>query len=166
MSSAAIRPETERDRDGIRAIHTAAFAGPAEAGLVDGLRREGVLLHSLVAELGTAMVGHVVFARGWVGQDTPVVTVGPVGVLPDHQRVGVGSAMMRMGIDCCRDDGEAALFLLGDPCYYSRFGFSVAAAAPYVSPYAGPHFQMLELRPGALPPQGTVQFPRAFAQLD
>ncbi len=166
MTSVPIRPEAPPDRDGIWAVHAAAFPCPAEADLVDDLRRDGALLWSLVAETDTNIIGHVAFARGWVTPEVPVVTVGPIGVLPDHQRSGVGSALMQSGIDRCRDGGEAALFLLGDPEYYVRFGFSVAAAAPYDSPYAGRHFQMLRLRPGALPPKGSVVYPEAFANLD
>jgi putative acetyltransferase len=65
-----------------------------------------------------------------------------------------------------RATGEELVFVLGEPDYYARFGFSAATAAPFASPYAGPYFMALALRPGfALPEAGEANYARAFSGL-
>ena len=65
-----------------------------------------------------------------------------------------------------RADGWEAVFVLGDPAYYERFGFSVAAAAGFASPYAGPYFMALGLNDGIIAPRtGRLAYARAFQDL-
>ena len=76
----------------------------------------------------------------------------PVSVLPAHQKNGIGSALIKKGVEELKAKSIDACFLLGDPAYYGRFGFSVEAATPFASPYAGPYFQMLNLSGKELTP--------------
>jgi predicted N-acetyltransferase YhbS len=91
---------------------------------------------ALVAVDGEDLVGHVQFSRGWIG-DTSVVTLGPIGVLPERQRGGIGSALIRTGFEEARARGERVVMLLGDPAYYGRFGFQPALAFGVRNPFAG-----------------------------
>ena len=148
-----IRRETERDADVIRAITTAAFAQgrpPSqvvpEARLVDELRVGPAWIPalSLVAVNPTGeTIGHVLGTRGHVGQD-PVVAIGPLAVRPDHQRRGVGSALMHAVLGAADALGEPLAALLGDPAYYRRFGFerSIVYQITPPTPDGQPHFQV------------------------
>ncbi len=158
-----IRPETAADHAAIRAVVSAAFARPDEADLVEQLRRNGDAAISLVAEAEGAVIGHVLLSP----MAAPFAALGlaPLSVLPAHQRSGVGSALMHAAIDTARASGAAAIFLLGNPGYYQRFGFSAAAAKPFASPYAGPHFMALPLVAPLPATQGAVAYAAAFGGL-
>jgi putative acetyltransferase len=80
-------------------------------------------------------------------------------VSPPLQRQGIGGALIRDGLARLKDRAERLVFVLGDPAYYGRFGFTVMDS--FVSRYAGPYFQALMLTPDA-PKAGRVSFPRAF----
>lgn len=111
----------------IRSINEAAFGRPDEADLVDGLRSEGAVLLSLVAEVERQIVGHVLFSRMSIetsGGPVPAAALAPVAVLPDHQRRGIGEQLIRHGLDLLRARGERIVIVLGHPGYYPRFGFS------------------------------------------
>ncbi|WP_428156165.1 GNAT family N-acetyltransferase [Brevundimonas sp.] len=125
-----IRPETPADVAFIRSLTDAAFVGvehssQTEGAIVDALRRAGALSLSLVAEQDGAIIGHVGFSPvridsediGWFG-------LGPVSVSPGLQRGGVGSALIKAGLDLLESQGAKGCVVLGDPQYYGRFGFS------------------------------------------
>ena len=111
-------------------------------------------------------MGHVLFSA------LPIVTeretvdslaLAPVAVLPEFQNRGVGSQLIRTGLDLCRRQGHRIVIVLGHPTYYPRFGFSAALAKPLESPYAGDSFMALELVDGALQGiQGRVEYPPPF----
>ena len=164
-----IRPATDEDPAGIRAVHVAAFPTSAEANLVEALSREGDAVVSLVAERQGGIVGHILLSRMQVtgdGREIRALGLAPIGVLPGFQGGGIGGALIEAALGIARATGEAMVFLLGEPDYYARFGFSAAAAAPFVSPYAGPYFMALALRPGfAAPACGAAAYARAFSDL-
>ena len=166
MSSVpAIRQERPDDAPRVRALLVAAFAGPAEADLVDKLRAGGDLVLALVAELPGVAAGYVAFPRLTLdlgARSVPVIGLAPVGVAPDRQRQGIGSALIRAGLARLTDRGERLVFVLGEPAYYGRFGFTVDPE--FASPYAGPYFQTLKLAPDA-PASGAVSYPKPFAEL-
>jgi len=149
-----VRREAAADVSATRAVQVAAFQKqdandePAEARLLDALRVcDGWLPGlSIVAELDDTVVGHVVTTRGFVG-DTPVLGLGPIGVLPSHQGRGIGLALMHASIGAADALGEPLIALLGSPGYYSRFGFvastTVGVSAP--DPAWGPAFQVRTL---------------------
>lgn len=147
-----------------------AFGSRLEADLVDALRRSARPQVSLVAESDDGVVGHVFFSPVSVDSERPAppaAQLSPVAVLPAAQRRGVGSALVRAGLERCREVGWAAVFLVGNPDYYRRFGFELAG--PQGFSYPGPHdpyLQLLELSPGALSGVGgRIRLHPAFAEV-
>jgi putative acetyltransferase len=150
------RRETAGDVAAIRAVTAAAFAGPdqpektpAEASLVDELRACPAWLPALsrVAVAPDGMViGHVVVTRGHVGS-APALGLGPLSVHPDHQRRGVGSALMHAVLGAADALDEPLVALLGAPSYYQRFGFRPSTDFHITAPVAEwqPYFQVLPL---------------------
>lgn len=124
-----IRAEAASDYAAIREIHLAAFANQQysvqnEHLIVDALRAAGALTVSLVAESETGLVGHIAFSPISIdGEDRGWFALGPVGVLPAMQRKGVGSELVREGLDRLRGLGAEGCVVLGEPAYYGRFGF-------------------------------------------
>lgn len=158
--------EVPSDRDAIRVIHAAAFGGNAEADLVDALRAEGDLLLSLVARTDE-LAGHLAFSPLSLSE-TPSVkacALAPLAVLPDYQRQGIGSALVEDALQRLADEGVDLVVVLGDPDYYSGFGFSTEAAANLRTPYDGPHLQALALTEKGAEARGHVSYARAFAEL-
>ena len=168
-----IRRETERDADVIRAITTAAFASGRspgqvvpEARLIDELRagRAWLPALSLVAATPAGEVtGHVLCTRGHVGQD-PVLALGPLAVRPDRQRHGVGSALVHAVLGAADALGEPLVALLGDPGYYSRFGFELSTAYQIAPPRPEwqPHFQVRVLSGYQPRLRGMFTYPEPF----
>jgi putative acetyltransferase len=160
-----IRLENAADLDSIRDINRAAFGGEDEAVLVDRLRADGLVIASLVAEDAVRLVGHILFTRLDVtgGQGAiPAAALAPMAVIPEVQNQGIGSALVRAGIEVCRAAGMHAIVVLGHPDYYPRFGFSAALARNLTAPFSGPAFMALELVPGAFGEHATVTYPSAF----
>jgi putative acetyltransferase len=164
-----IRDETTADREAIREVNRRAFGGEAEAWLVDRLRDDGLVVASLVAVDAGSIVGHVLFSD--LPIETPVGVVpaaalAPLAVVPERQRQGIGSALVRRGLGVCRERGRAAVVVLGHPGYYPRFGFAADLARSLRAPYAGEAFMALELEPGSLAGGGIVRYPDAFSLVD
>ena len=171
MSDIRLRTATDADDAGIAAVVRAAFGRPDEADLVDRLRADGDIVLSLLAEDADGrIVGHALFGRldittDVVADDGPIraLFLAPVSVLPDRQHAGIGSMLIRFGLSRMRSSGREAVFVLGDPAYYARFGFSAEQAAMFDAPYGGPHFMSLELTAGALGDTGgRIRYPKAF----
>ncbi len=141
-----IRRENTGDIEAIAGVHTAAFDGdqPIEVGLVDALRASDAWLPalSLVALEADLIVGHVVCTRAHVA-GRPALGLGPLGVLPDTQRGGVGTALMHAVLGAADALGEPLVVLLGHQDYYPRFGFEPAAKLGIIAPDEawGDHFQ-------------------------
>ena len=161
-----IRPEAQDDYAAIRQVNEAAFEGRVEADLIEGLRTEGVVLLSAVAEIDRRIVGHTLFSRMWIEATAglvPAAALAPVAVSPPHQRQGIGGGLIRYGLDTLRGAGERIVIVLGHPEYYPRFGFSSELAAPLESPFPREAYMALELVPGALAGvRGPVRYAKAF----
>ena len=164
-----VRPARPGEADAIRQVHLRAFPTSAEADLVGRLESDGDTVISLVAIDGGELVGHLVLSRMSVvagGRSWNALGLAPVAVVPERQGAGIGSRLIRAGIGEARSSGAEILFLLGEPEYYGRFGFSAEAARPFASPYAGPYFQALVLNEErASPASGTADYAPAFAAL-
>ena len=161
-----VRPERPDDATAVRALLIAAFGGPAEADLVERLRGDGDFMLSLVADDGE-IHGYAGFPRLRVDGALGVrdaAGLAPVAVMPGLQRRGIGSALIREAHRRLAEQGVPLVFVLGDPAYYARFGYSVAGAQPFKSAYASPHFMALPLNADA-PQGGEVRYPAAFDQL-
>ena len=156
-----IRDERSQERQAVYDVVSAAFGRTAEAELVDGLRRDSDCIVSLVAEENGAVVGHVSLSR----MEAPfrALALAPVSVAPSRQRSGIGSVLIRTAIERARAEGWTAIFVLGDPGYYKRFGFDRKLAAGFSSPYAGAHFMALSLAPALPATSGVLRHARAFA---
>ncbi len=118
---------------------------------------------SLVAEENGRIVGHVLFSPMTLETETgiyPIVGLGPVAVLPEVQRQGVGSRLIEMGLDLLRERGETAVIVLGHPSYYPRFGFVRASQFGIRSSYDVPDeaFMALELEDGGLNGRAGVAY--------
>nr|WP_062331791.1 N-acetyltransferase [Herbidospora sakaeratensis] len=144
-----IRRETPGDVAAIREVVRRAFArpetpDPVESPLVDELRADKgwIPALSMVAEADGAVAGHVVCTRADLG-GAPVLGLGPLAVAPERQRQGVGLALMHAVLGAADALGEPLVVLLGNPAYYSRYGFGPAADLGVVSPDPqwGHHFQ-------------------------
>lgn len=160
-----LRPEKPADKAAIYAVTEAAFrdmefSDGDEQDLVDRLRSDGDLTFSLVAEDEDGIIGHIAFspvtisdgASDWYG-------LGPVSVTPPLQRSGIGTALIERGLADMREIGARGIVLLGNPAYYSRFGFVADPTLRYPGP-PPEYFQALVLD-GEMP-EGTVAYAPAF----
>jgi putative acetyltransferase len=163
-----IRPEVASDVAAITDVIDAAFLGMPyaegdEAELVTVLRQTGALYVSLVAELENAVVGHIAFspahlsnkAAGWYG-------LGPLAVFPAYQNAGIGSALLRKGLETISGLGAHGCILVGLPQIYSRFGF---VQAPNNAPSDEPKdYFMVKIFKGGVP-IGPIFFHEAFKHI-
>ena len=168
---AELELETPDHLDGIRNVNRLAFGGEDEVKLVDRLRADGLVVASLVALRDGEVAGHILFSelpiRRSDGGVIPAASLAPMAVHPRLQRVGVGSLLVRAGLEVCRAKGKEAVLVLGHPGYYPRFGFSVELGRRVQSPYSGDSWMALELKRGALEGiSGSVQYPAAFGLLE
>jgi putative acetyltransferase len=162
-----IRSEVPADVSAIRAVNLAAFETSADADLVDALRGQAIPLVSLVAEDGGAVVGHILFSPVTLDghPDVQIMGLGPMAVVPACQRQGIGSALVREGLDTCKRIGANAVVVVGHATYYPRFGFAPASRFGLSCQYAVPDdvFMVVELDLGALKGvAGTVRYHRTF----
>jgi putative acetyltransferase len=164
-----VRPEAQADHAAVHGINVAAFGGETEARLVAMLREQARPVVSLVAEDGGIVIGHIMFSpvslHGFGGL---MMGLAPMAVAPAHQRHGIGSALVRAGLERCREIGAEAVVVLGHPDFYPRFGFLPAARFGLTCEYDVPAeaFMVLELERHALRgATGTVSYHRAFASI-
>jgi putative acetyltransferase len=164
-----IRVERSEDVSQVRQVHEAAFGRSAEADLVDRLRGVESTL-SFVAVEADRVIGHILFSpvtidntEGWF------LGLAPVAVMPEYQRQGVGSALIRAGLVECEQLGVQAIVVLGSPAYYGRFGFIPARERNLRCVYDAPEeaFMVLELVQGALQnAAGVVQYRPEFSAFE
>jgi putative acetyltransferase len=165
-----IRPETTTDHAAIREINIAAFANhpfsrQTEHLIVEALRADGALALSLVAEdvsaaQGPRVTGHIAFTEAPVdGRDQGWYLLGPVAVRPDLQRQGIGSELVLAGLAALRERNASGCVLVGDPAYYTRFGFRQAVGLSW--PGVPPEF-VLCLPLAEAEPDGEISHHPAF----
>ena len=170
-----VRRERPADHHAVGELHRSAFASRyerpdqvVEDRLLEELREDaGFLPHlSLVAVDGGAVLGHVIATRGWLEPlGVPVLGLGPLGVLPEAQRRGVGTVLVHALIAVAEAAGERLVALLGSPSYYRRFGFVDAASVGVRSPDPvwGEHFQARWLSEPRVP--GAFRYAEPFTRL-
>jgi len=158
-----IRTELQSDIGAIRAVTEGAFGQRDEADLVDGLRAADDTAISLVAVHQNKIIGHIALSR--LISPNRCLALAPVSVLTNHQKKGVGSALIIHSIDEARAGGFEIIFVLGNPEYYQRFGFSVAAATPFPCQYEGPHFMAMWLNKQRFEPKPLI-YAAAFGVFD
>ncbi len=160
-----VRKETVADIDAITEVTVAAFrdhpiSNQTEQFIVTALRRAGALTVSLVAEIDRRVVGHIAFSpvavsdgtAGWYG-------LGPVSVLPNLQKQGIGTSLINEGLSALRELGGRGCALVGDPNYYRKFGFR---NYPELIHEGIPQEFFVALPFNEKVPQGTVEFHEAY----
>jgi putative acetyltransferase len=121
-----VREERPGDESAIREVNAAAFGRTIEGRIVDQLRKDAKPYLGLVAVDGDAVVGHIAFSAATLhcyGAPYPIIALGPMAVRPGRQRGGIGSALVRAGLEACRGAGYDVVVVLGHPDFYPRFGF-------------------------------------------
>ena len=160
-----IRPERPGDEGAIHRLTVAAFApmpfsNGSEASIVDGLRSAGDLFLSLVAEESATIMGHVAFSHVAIGGVADSwFALGPISVQPERQRQGIGKALIREGMEFLKARGAQGCVLVGDPAYYSRFGFLSDGLLSY-GELDRRYIQRIIFSGPA--PQGALEFAPAF----
>lgn len=156
------RPARPEDMDAIAALNDAAFGGPDEARITRRLNADGDSLVSLVADTETGIVGHIEFFRILIDGKPTGAGLGPMSAKPGRQRAGIGSYLIRTGLEELDMLGETIVFVLGHDTYYPKFGFEAETAKPFTAPWSGPHFMAIRLAPGG-PASGALTYPKAFS---
>ncbi|WP_266077668.1 GNAT family N-acetyltransferase [Haladaptatus caseinilyticus] len=169
MPEISVSVEDSADTDAVRDVVTAAFGRNDEAELVDALRESPAYCSnpSLVAHLTGDIVGYVMFAEVTLDEapEKEALVLAPLAVDPDHQRMGVGTRLVHVGLEKAREAGYELVFLHGDPDYYERFGFTSAVDAEFENPFDMPDesFQVCDLTEGTLDDvAGTLTYPAPF----
>ena len=162
-----VRPEEPADALAVRRINQTAFSSALEADIVEAIRKQEKSVVSLVADSNGQVVGHILFSPVSLSGKSKLrlMGLGPMAVLPSHQRKGIGSALVREGLDRCREMACDAVVVLGHPEYYSRFGFVPASRYEISCEYDVPDevFMLLEFEPRSLEGvAGKVIYNEAF----
>lgn len=164
------RTEQEGDSTGVRSVNKAAFSTSFEADLVDALRKKGRDTISLVAEQSSEIVGHIMFSPANIEQNPQnkhIYGLAPMAVRPNLQRQGIGSALVKAGLQACAEHNIDIVVVLGHPEYYPRFGFEKASIYNISCSYEVPDeaFMVIALNDGALNTiSGTVTYHPLFDQ--
>lgn len=163
---AQIRLEGPGDVPEIRDLLEACFPGFGEADLVDTLRSDGDIVLSLAAEDENVVVGYIAFSRLFVEGDdgrASAVALAPLAVYPEYQQQGIATRLIRDGHACLAAMGEKLSVVVGEPGYYTRFGYSHRRAAGFECDYQSPYLMAISF--GAAPSVGRLIYPAAFAAL-
>lgn len=167
MTDPVIRIECPADIPGVRAVNEAAFETTAEAALVDALRENGKFVLSLVADIEGEIVGHILFTDIEMepgGGQARMLGLAPMAVRPEWQGRGIGSALVRRGLEDCRELGYRGVVVLGHPDFYPRFGFTPASRHGITCIYDAPDaaFMVVALE-GAELPRGRALYQPEFS---
>lgn len=164
-----VRPARPGDERAIRHVHERAFGDRTnEADLVEALTKAEKAVVSLVVIVDSEIVGHVLFSEVTLEPDAPdfrAVGLAPIAVLPERQGIGIGSRLIRDGVDACRIAGYKAIVVLGHPGYYARFGFRRASDLGLRNEYgADDAFMVMALQEDGLQDRsGLVRYAPEFA---
>lgn len=167
-----IREERPDDVEEIWQVNAEVFETPAEANLVNSLRDSGCTFVSLVAEIEGKIVGHILFTPvklSGTGKTLKLMGLAPMSVLKRYQNKGIGSELVKAGLELLKSQGYDAVVVLGHPDYYPRFNFVPSITYDIKSEYDVPDevFMILELTPGSLNNhKGTIKYQEAFNSVE
>lgn len=161
-----IRKEEETDVLYIRHVHIQAFNGPDEALIVEALRNNHCLEISLVCEINNKIVGHIAYSPLYHKNEIIGLGLAPVAVLPEYQKKGIGAALIKKGNEVALKKGHKKVFVLGDPKYYSKFGFKLAKKYNYSSKFdpEGKYFMILGKNIKTEKQSITVEYGKEFKE--
>jgi len=167
IDDVVIREEAPADFAAVHRLNQEAFGpGSPEAGLVEALRDAGAHVPPLclVAERGSQLAGHIFFSAAVIESGDPVLALAPMAVLPERQRAGIGSALVRESLRRAADTDYPLVVVLGHPEYYPRFGFEPGHGHGIRSPYeVPPEAWMVHLLPAYRPTaRGVVRYAEPF----
>ncbi|UCE20801.1 MAG: N-acetyltransferase [Candidatus Aminicenantes bacterium] len=165
-----IREETENDYPKTRGVNDLAFGQGDEGRLIEKLRQTEKFIPelSLVAELNDEIIGHILFYPVPIRSATSTfysLSLAPMAVTPMYQRIGIGSRLVKEGLDVAKKLGHKSVIVVGHPEYYPRFGFKPASQWKIKVSFDVPDeaFLALELVNGELEGKsGTLEFPEEF----
>jgi len=168
-----IRPETLKDYTAISEVNKLAFGQENEARLVKNIRQTANFNPklSLVAIKNEKVVGHILFSPIIIQSlkgNIPALALAPLAVCPEFQNQGIGSQLVKQGLEECQRLGHKVVIVIGYPMYYTRFGFSSATAKGLSAPFPVPDeaFMILEIVPGTLDSiSGMVKYPPVFDEV-
>lgn len=166
-----ITSETDKDIGKIRSCITAAFGEIKVAELVDKIRDSLNFIPelSLVAKENEQVLGHILFSRILIEapkQIFPALALAPLAVIPSHQRRGIGSKLVEIGLSKCRELDHFIIVVVGDPRYYQRFGFQTASKFGLQSSLLFPdEVFMVSLKSNLINISGIVRYPTYFSQV-
>lgn len=166
-----IRSETPADYLAISQVNNLAFGRENEAQLIVAIRLSDFYIPelSLVAEVDNTVVGHILFSYiELVGEEKlQVLSLAPIAVHPQFHRQGIGSALIQAGLTKAEAKGESLVIVLGDPQFYSRFGFIPSVNYGIASPFPVPDdfFMVKTLHSYQTKYRGKVIYPPAFHQV-
>jgi putative acetyltransferase len=158
------REEKNSDIPEISNLLRQAFKGSDESLIVENLRKNKNLTLSLVCEIEGKLVGHIAYSAVSCKREAVGVGLGPVAVLPSFQRQGIGLKLIETGNQTVFSKGFHKIFVLGNPAYYSRFGFEKAKEQNYFSRFdpEGNHFLVLGNRLTATQQKVDVAYCKEF----
>jgi len=165
-----IRHERKNDYDEIKRINDLAFGQENEGKMIEALRKTSNYdtRLSLVAILDNNIIGHILFYQVKIKTNQGKLTVlslAPIAVHPHYQNKGIGSQLVRKGIEVAKDCGFDAIIVVGHPTYYPRFGFKKASIYEIKCPFEVPDeaFLALEIKENILKNcKGTIEFPKEY----
>ena len=121
-----IREERSDDVAAVREVNRRAFGQDRESNIVDALRTNGGALLSLVAAVNGQVAGHFMYSPLAVAKNVHGVALGPMAVVPEYQRQGIGTKLIDAGNRKIKDAGYPFIIVVGHAEYYPRFGFRPA----------------------------------------
>ena len=163
-----IREEHQGDVTAIRDVNRQAFGQDHEGNIVDALRANGAALLSLVATLNGRVVGHIMYSPLFMGGDVRGAALGPMAVLPEHQRQGIGSMLVEAGNQKLRHAGCPFIVVVGHSTFYPRFGFRPASTCGIACEWDVPDnvFMVLVLDQAKMPGvSGLVKYRHEFSSV-
>ncbi len=167
-----IRQEFKEDFARIKEINDQAFEQEDESRLVNKLRKKDQFIPelSLVAETDETVVGHILFYPVKINSDLQkhtTLSLGPMSVLPEHQKKGIGGKLINEGLKRAKDLGFRSVIVVGHPEYYPKFGFTKASKWSIKVPFESPDevFMALEIAKGELKDKpGIIEYPAEFME--
>lgn len=164
-----VRKEKTEDIKQIYSVNELAFGTPTEAGIVDAIRESCLETLSLVAEDDGEIVGHIFFSPAeieWSGKVIKGMGLAPMAVRPERQRQGIGSQLVKAGLEILEKQGCSYVIVLGHHGFYSKFGFTPASKYGLTCQWEGvpdEAFMVIEMEPSSLiGVKGTAKYRDEF----